>query len=327
MDTDESGNATRQRVLVWAGLAIVGLLGGLTLVLLFPLPPLPRAARALLDMGHAPAFAVATVVLYRIVRAVRPKSGFGMLLLIALAMIVFGYGSEVVQSKTGRGYAIHDALADALGVMAAVCWCIGRELTNNGMRLVLALVATVALAIPSTTPCMVFLDVVRQKGEMPMLASFENHAELTRWVVREGRMARVQENFTDGLWALQVDLSPGEYPGVTMIWPASDWSNYDELVFDLTVLESAGDTLDDEATARPLILKIEDAAHNGEYDDRYHRSLSLVPGTQEIRVSLSEIEHGLEGRTLDLRNVALLQLFFNRPQHGHSFVIDNLRLE
>lgn len=332
MDTEENGNAPH--VATGTVLAIVvggvGLLGVLTFALLYPLPPLSRVGRTILDMGHAPAFAAVTIVLFRLACGLRPSSGLPTLLVIGAAMAIFGYASEVVQSICGRGYALQDIMADVLGVIAGVCWVAKNRCTRAGSRVCLALVSVVALLIASTSPAMIFVDVARQKAALPLLASFESETELSRWVVREGRMSRVSIGTTDGVRALRVDLDAGRYPGVTMIWPESDWSNYDDLVFDVTVPEERNQKAGEAAGRQPppaLILKVEDASHDGSFEDRFHRQLRLTHGLNEVRVPLTEIEHALSSRRMDLREISIVQLFLSGPTAPHTFFVDHLRLE
>ena len=334
MDRVENGNASSSRVGTATGaiLAIFLLFAVLTLALLLPLPPLPRVGRAILDLGHAPAFAVVTFLLFQMVCRLRPATTWPTLVSISLLMIVFGCASEIVQSQTGRGLSLKDAIADTLGVVAGACWIVRGRLTRPGIRTLLSLASVGLLCIPSVRPVMIFVDDIRQQSEMPILASFESEIELSRWLIREGQMSRTHKSVTDGVWALRVDLVPGEYPGVTMIWPTADWSAYDELVFDVTIPErdAKGEMAviaDEDRKPLTLILKVEDTNHNGEYEDRFHRALELKPGRHEIRVALSEIEIAPRSRALDLRDVARIQLFLNNPKQARTLFLDHFRLE
>jgi len=114
-----------------------------------------------------------------------------------------------------------------------------------------------------------------------------------------------------------MELQPGVYPGAALRWPVPDWSPYDELVFELCL---------DQGAPLDLVVKIVDATHNGEYEDRFHRKLRLEPGTREFRISLAEVAASPRGRQLDLRRIASLQFFTSKLGSARRVYLDNVHL-
>lgn len=338
MDTEENATSSpwlaknTNRALL-AGLALLAVLA---VVLLAPLPQLNRVGRTVLDLGHAPAFAVVTIALFWVITAALPDASWRILAGLGIMMIGFGCASEILQSVTGRTFTLQDAMANALGVLAGVCWLGQRYVDNRGGRVALVAAGLLALTLASRNPVMAFVDIVRQKTEMPILSSLENSAELTRWQPCEGKMSRTKTGVTHGEWALRVDLKAGEYPCVTLNWPVSDWTEYETLAFDITVPEpSSNDRSVDgtenaetaDASGIKLILKIEDSQHNGEYEDRFHRTLELPPGRHEIRVPLSEVATAPQSRMMRMDDIYRVQLFANHPRRPQTFYLDHVRLE
>lgn len=331
-DLDTAGNDNFDRYpspgmrgsIILAGLLLVCL----AFVLLVPLPVLDRGGRSLLDLCHAPAFAIVTFCLCRIVSGIMLRRRWQTTFILVTLMSTIGLALEALQSQTGREFSRHDALANVLGSISGGCWFSRRLVRFSVARVAWSIAALVAIAVPSYRPVMIFVDIARQQAEMPVLASFETEVELSRWLVDDGKVTRTQNHATDGDWALRVELVPGEYPGLMLAWPVHDWSAYDELVFDLYVDAGAsGSEIDAADEPAVLILKIEDAAHNGEYDDRFHRGLPLTPGSREIRVSLSDVELAPRDRRFDLSQIARMQLFIHRPTASHTFFLDNVRLQ
>ncbi|REK23786.1 MAG: hypothetical protein DWQ42_14935 [Planctomycetota bacterium] len=295
------------------------LLAGLTFVLLYPLPQLSRGWTSLLDLAHAPAFALVTVFLVRGVEHVLGSHSWRWALLVGFCMLAVGMGTELLQAATGRSVTLHDAVANTLGVLAGVAWCVATSIATRSANLLLRGAAGLLLLFASLPPLGIMLDIARAHYEMPLLSSFENQLELTRWVERNCRMARTEEGVTDGRWALEVDLSTAKYSGVTMHSPRCDWVAYEDFVFDLTLPEGA--------EPLELIVKIEDFWHTGEWHDRFHEAIQLTPGTHEIRIPLARIEQAPRGRQMKLQGIARIQWFAIELPRERRIYLDNVRLE
>lgn len=295
-----------------AGVAAVALL----LLLVLPLPDTGRAGEALLDLLHAPAFAVLGFLVAGAVRARRPNAGIATIVLIWLALASFGTGAEYAQRLFDRHSSWQDALANALGAGAGLLWSAVRRsvfpvrLAGLGLSVVLILVA-------GRDALRTLADSYRQSSEMPLLGSFEHELELSRWSARECRTARVKEHATDGGWSLRLDLQAGRHPGAALDVPPPDWSPYEELVFDLFL---------EDGPAVNLIVKVADVEHEGGREDRFERRIRLSSGPQRIVIPLSDVAAAPESRRLDLRRISLLQIFAVRLTEPQTLYLDNVRL-
>ncbi len=128
---------------------------------------------------------------------------------------------------------------------------------------------------------------------------------------------RVRLKATHGEWSLAVQILPGRYPGIALVWFPSDWSSYAELSFDLT-FEGPGE-LD-------LIVKIQDRQHNNQHEDRFHQSFRLQSSQHHIRIDLGQVAVAPKGRLPDLTQVTFLQLFVVNIDRLQIFYLDHVRL-
>jgi len=166
-------------------------------------------------------------------------------------------------------------------------------------------------------PALILVDSVMMRREEPVLASFESPLEMTRWGFGEAHATRSREHATAGAWSMKLDMDRGTYPGALLNWLIPDWSSYHALEWD-TYLEP-GPPLD-------LVVKIEDATHNGRYEDRFHGVVRLIPGPNHSRIELADVERGPRGRKLDLRRIRRLHLFTIRPRMPRTIYFDEIRL-
>lgn len=100
---------------------------------------------------------------------------------------------------------------------------------------------------------------------------------------------------------MRVRLLEGPYAGLNFIELPPDWSRYSTLAVDLT-------------NATPvslrLVLRVHDATHNNQPEDRFSKRFELPPGARQVwRVPLQDIAAGPKSRRLDLRHVAGMIIF------------------
>ena len=161
------------------------------------------------------------------------------------------------------------------------------------------------------------LDTLRTERDFPLISSFETRLEMDRWKSDEMH-ARVHLHATHGEYSLRADLSPGEYPGVSLSYPPRDWRGYRTLVFDVFL---------DKAADMPLTVRINDLKHNEQYDDRYNGRFLLHPGENTILVDLGEVEHAPKGRSMDMGNISVLCMFSYNLKSPRTVYFDNFRLQ
>jgi hypothetical protein len=288
-------------------------------LLVIPLPYAGRELNSLGDLAHAPAFGLLSLAVFYGIKKLLPPYPF-VTVLVTWAIVVFlGGAAESVQSLTNRSPSWHDALANALGSAAFLIWISTPSAAPSHVRCFLITSGALLLIVPSVWPLLVLSDSVIQVWNKPVLASFENNLELSRWEFGRCSAIRSVEHSTDGNWSLRLvlDQDQGKYAGVTYAWPVHDWSAYSDFEFDAYL--EPGPRLE-------LVVKIEDQKHNGRYEDRFHRIERLEPGPHHVRIPLSEVKRAPKGRELDLKRIRRLEFFTESQPRPFILFLDNFQL-
>jgi VanZ family protein len=297
---------------VTAALAFAALL---LLALLIPLPHWGRESAALGDLAHAPVFAVFAAMVHR---ALRQRGGGRVVAaLVSVALLVgFGCATEIGQYFVGRYPSLRDLAADTVGAIAGTAWAAGRTVATRSARVGLPMLGGFLLLIVEIPPTLILIDAVVQRAQMPQVASFEQPLEITRWYMWDCRVKRVKSHATEGDWSLEIDFQPARSPGIATAWTPPDWSEYEELVFDVELDE--GGPLD----LFVVVQDQDDCASEEGFEQVFH----LVPGPRQIRIPLSAIAAGPRRRRLDLRQVRSFQLIAVNPDRARTLFLDNVHL-
>ena len=318
----------------------VGLVAVVTAVffaLLLPVPFHGRAATALGDLVHAPLFGSLAFAWLWMWQRIHPMEGKGpdsairqgrrLLsrgLTVWIALTLFGLGMEILQSGMGRTASRHDAVANSLGIAAAIAGYTAIWFVNHGRKQVATLfgfVAALILASAWSRPASLLADVVLMPRQFPLLASFESTPELTRWYMRQVKSRLVQRDATDGQFALEVDFLAEDYPAITMVDLVSDWTGHHALEIDVT-LDS-----DHPAPTASLMIRIIDEAHRYDHDGTFRKLVTLTRGRSErIQISLEELSIGRDGSPIDLTEVILVDLAMIAPKSPAKIRFDRLKL-
>ena len=288
----------------------------LAISLSVPMPFHGRLAVALLNLCHAPFFCVLAYLVFRVVgnRVAAPK--LLAKLFLGILLIAFGLAMEGIQSLVGRQPSGQDAWANAGGVLAGALFYTQRA-TRPSLRVIAILGGVLVLAWATHEPSMTVFDAIRTRLEMPMIASFERRQEVARWDHASSKIARVADHRTHGEYSLRVDFYPARYPGVS-IEPAPNWTGFQYLRLEVYL-----------AADRPfdLTIKIFDAEHNGDIDDRFNRTLLLRPGANFVEIPLEEVSNAPIERQMDLRRIRSLSIFAVSLEEPRTLYFDNIRLE
>ncbi len=310
----DPGDNAAMRVGPTTCLITVGVAG---LFLAVPIPSGSREVQALLDMAHAPTFALLAAAVFHGGRPWLPRSTAAAGVTAWALVVLFGGAMEVAQVFSGRHASWADAAANAAGAAASLAWLGARGVPAGPRRHALAAAAAALLAAPCVPPLLTLADAGWQAWDRPRLASFERRTELSRWRFADCRAARSREHATDAGWSLWLELGPGRYPSATLWWPYRDWSGHAELTFDVFV--SPGPPLD-------LVVKVQGEGMGDRFEDRFHRTVRLHPGPQSVRVALEDVARVPSGRPFDLRRVDRFELFAADLRSPRVVYLDNLRL-
>ncbi len=275
---------------------------------------------SILNFGHVPLFCfIAAMVLWALDWRNWPKTTTRNYILAGAVSGALSLLTEALQQLTpDRSFQVEDIIHDLVGstIFLLIAYQYKRKLnrkTKLGMTIVAcSLVFCACLPVLATA-----LDELRSKRDFPLLASFETRCEMKRWKIDDEHI-RSPSHATQGTRSLKVELHLGLYPGVSFNHPPRDWRGYDLLSFDAFL--KGTDPL-------PLTVRINDLAHNEEYEDRYNRTFTLQPGPNHVMVDLSEVEHAPKGRLMDMEHIAVLCIFSYKLQEQRTVYFDNFRLE
>ncbi len=304
----------------------------LVVVLLYPFPMEGRSWNAIFNLAHAPTFLMAFLFVVGILDPqVIGVRGSGdpiiamsgrRIVLLAIALCLFGGLCEFGQTLVGRSASIRDGVANSTGVLAGMIWCVSRRTASGLKRLFLTAAAPAFILPMSIFPIRELLETQRQRTEFPLLASFERSAELLAWEPHEAEMTMAQEWASHGQSCLKLTGKRGtRFPGASFIWPVGDWRGYSNLQIDI---HNPGDAV------LQVRLNISDRFHattSFEPTDRF-RTVIDVPAssTQTVMIDLSEVASTPVNREMDLSQIALVDVHMTEADEVKTVMLDNIRL-
>lgn len=163
-----------------------------------------------------------------------------------------------------------------------------------------------------------WLDIRRQQAAMPLLASFEDAWELSRWRDAGARMVRHQGHATHGAWSLQATARLSKAPILGLVWPPQDWRGYDTLAMDIEVAGPKGVTIE---------VQLDDLEHEHVVGARSLTRWRLEPGPNRLRLPLRDLAAAPESGPLDLGRIARFGIMPIGRDELRTFWLDNVRLE
>jgi len=280
-----------------------------------------RILNTIVSFGHLPLFGVVSLVILRVISNGMKVPGLKHPY-IASWIITSASGAltECIQAiTTYRHFRLGDIYTDILG--AAIFLMITyvhqtrprhRYITwMTGGLLLLIIIRAYPIIVSS-------IDKWNMERTFPVLISFETPFELSRLLENDETVNRTQSHATEGDYSIHVQLTPGEYPGITIKHIMEDWRGYSYLSFDVFI---------EGLSSLPLTIRINDRTHNEKYEDRYNQTFNLQPGLNHVTISLSEVEHAPKGRLMDMEHISILCLFSYKLKEQRTVYFDNFRLE
>ncbi|ACE86370.1 hypothetical protein [Cellvibrio japonicus] len=273
----------------------------------------PPLYQALWDCGHILFFAFLGAAIHLLLSLRQSALTLPLVVGWSLAVLFAGGLIELAQGYVGRNADWQDVFNNLVGLWLGMAW-IRPERVHWRWRLPVLL-----LMIPSLMPVVVSALVQWQQARtFPLLAGFESSLELQRI---NGRVEISPEHFIQGEHALKVSLGGTGYSGAHVKLFQGDWSVYAVLAMEL---------YNPGATPLSMTLRISDRQHErGEqaYNDRFNRSLVLLPGWNRIRIPVKDIRKAPAKRQMNLGEIHRIGIFATRLPAPAVVYWDNLRLE
>ena len=293
--------------------------------LLVPIPFKGRVVVALGDLCHAPLFAAVTLGVLSVLQLLRPIEAIRRLLwrcvAVAFCLVAFGASMEYVQGLLGRSAAWHDAFANALGIIAASLWYLGRRVARPTIKRLLWFCSVCLIALAWYQPFAILHDVWRTQSQYPLLCSFESDMQLTRWYFRGCSAELTATDVTDGQYSAEIRYEPQDFPAATMIEFASDWSDMTALEFDVAL---ADDYPGDSVT---MMVSVLDHQRRDDSEDIYRSGHELRRGqATKIRISREALLGGPKYHRLNLSDLQYLDLALVEPVAPARIRVDHVRV-
>jgi len=280
-----------------------------------------RIIQTLTSYGHVPLFGfIAMGVLWLISKGDYRNCGQKLYVRAGIITVLLGTLTEIIQIWTpSRTFRFGDILSDAVGGAAFLVFLYSyRQGIGRRGKMAMRALALAGLAVMAHSVITATLDTIRMEYDAPLLSSFENGLELSRWHENESTIQRTKLHATHGEYALEVNLSPGVFPGVSLVHLISDWRDYSMLSFDVFLTGTS---------PLPLTVRISDIKHNEDYDDRYNRTFVLAPNRNHIAIDLEEVRMSPHGREMDMAHMRLICLFSYNLQEPRQIYLDHFLLE
>lgn len=298
------------------------LLVSLWLLLVVQLPGDSKVIYELQDSGHIVIFCVLTFGFAFSLNKFYFKASARHALVCAFILgFLFSGGSEFIQPWFGRDSSWGDLLKDFLGVLAGLLLYVA-YITSGLVRFFAAICTLIIIFYGLSSPVTWYYAKEKRDAQFPLLGDFEN-AWTSRFFERRyhGKFTRARAPETwlsNQTMVAKVDFHPGSWPGLAAFDLRGNWGQYDNFIFE--VFNPHNEMLE-------LTVRIHDALHNHQHDDRFNVTLKLAPGESVISLPIEKIRNTRSGRELQMGKIRVLMLYMTRPGADYTLYFDNFRLE
>jgi len=292
-------------------------------VLLFaPLPANNLWWREAVNSGHTLLFFfLSFAIYYQLSAKSRLSNHLVIYLLVLLIAMLMGVLVEALQIASQRDASLNDIYRNFLGIMAAVCLLV----LFNTKKLPYRKLGSAVLIIVAATFLWFGLNPLfhlswhyfERHNAFPVIIEFDAGWSTSFVRYSNARMVKTLDAGQQRNRLHTVRFYPGNYPGVSIIEPEPDWSDYGYLSL---IVHSMS------ASPHYMVLRVHDENHNQQYTDRFNKRLVIQPGVNKFSISLDQIRFAAVDRELDLKNIAGLVLFSGRLKQPLQIAVSNITL-
>jgi VanZ family protein len=327
--TDDERPRSRSSAIAWAVL----LAGLLSFMMFGREPERTRFWAAVYHAGHVPLFGLVAVSILGLLRSRGGSLASPRPWLTAFAVAVaLGGTTEALQIfQPGRDASVWHFLRDVAGaasfllVLAAAGWTGGHgSLIRSAERRALVGVGVVAMLSASGFDLAATVAMYGQRGlAFPTLFRLDGARWERSFIDTRGSVLTPNARPADAaapfdLPLARLDLKPGTYPGLAFDEPYPDWSGARSLV--LTFVSDLDASL-------PLVIRINDAAHDNRYADRFNRQVVIRPGVNRVVIPLDDVRRAPNRREMDMRHIRQIIVFGYRVTAPTHVYLGPIRLD
>jgi len=280
------------------------------------------------QMGHFVLFAMIILFLMRIDLI---KSKHWLLTFFGTGFLCFAVGLsiEVVQRYVGRTFSFDDVFNDMLGgyagffsahLIATFSGSVDTKSTPKFKRLSYVTAIFILSIISGHTFIKSAINQLYVVADFPILSNLEKIFEEKRWKNYRVRTKISAQFARHGDKGMKVTFLLANYPSLHLLDFNSDWTEYKELHLSIFNTES---------TIVEVVLNIYDHQHHHtgyRFFDRYHNTLKLEPGWNDLAFPLEEIKNAPKTRQMDMDDIFSFSLFMIEPERPTTIYLDDIYL-
>ena len=324
-----SGRPADSRPRAWQSAALVG--AGAVLLAIWHFASIDtghRLVRALHSAAHFPVFGLFAAVVFALLHMhSRGRLGRTPWIYLAtfLVMVVVSLLAEGLQMQLdNRHGSLRDVGVNLLGTTAALSLLALREPGIGRMVRPLSWLVAIACAAIVAAPVVTLGAAYAKRAlDFPVLARFNHSLDMLHIEGTGVRFART--SLPDGLAepgeppSLCVEFRWGPYPGITFPDPVRNWEGYRELQLNLS---------NPQPQPVLLVLRIDDAAHDGRHHDRLNHVIELPGETrQTVSIPMPVIRDAPDTREMQLDRIRKIIIFSGEERsRGREFCLSWIRL-
>ena len=275
--------------------------------------------REVFNSGHTILFLFISFVLYfRLSATYRFSNSVIIHLVVLVTCLLLGVAIEMLQGLLQRETSVDDLYRNFFGIMSGLGLVSLRhqKILSNKILMVIFFLGFLLLG---TCPLFqISWHTIQRSHAFPVILDFKADWSGSFVHFNKAEMEGASGKAGDKNSLFRIRFDTGNFPGVSIIEPASDWSAYRNLRF--KVASGHDENID-------LFLRIHDRNHDNNHQDRFNQKLLIHPGLNEIVISLAQIEKAPLNRDLDLTSIAGLILFMSKVEKPKLLEIGNIYLD
>ncbi len=293
----------------------------LTLLLFITLPTTRLAWSSVQNVGHFFLFAALAVIYSAQVEKMLHWNFLPKATLIVIVLTFIGALAELLQLYLpARNASIDDMWRNLAGILTGlICYASYRYRTKlHPALLIINLLAAVSISLWVSKPTIKLVGYIALKSPLPAVLHF-NDPFIDSMISTTGGAVTTLENLKPDTGntaeqSLRMDFAKQLYSGVIFHEPGSQWTQYTNLA--LHIFNPNKETVD-------LAIRIHDAQHDNNYEDRFNTTFNISPGLNELLIPIEKILSlggNSKKRLMDMQNIKELQLFSNSKKSFTLYV-------
>lgn len=275
-----------------------------------------RLTQAVWPFGHLFVFAFWSYLLLHYHPKVKTATASRQFTILTVLCFTLGITIELIQPFFSRTAEISDLLLNYLGVLLSFV-LFGRHALHYLLKFFFILASLLLL----NTSVLSIYDEIKMQYDFPLLASFHQDIELTRWKADQTLSVEMVNDGAHASPMMKVTFAPRKYSGVALRYFPHNWTGYDTLTVDFY-------NPNEQTLAITTIITDQHYNKNKpNYKDRYEQALHIKQGFNKITIPLASIRDKVILRKMDLSKIAGVDFYMYKLTSPITVYVDTLYLQ